>query len=135
MTFLKRCWHIILIAAAIVIPSIAAFSDSTNELGQWGGRGLIAIALIGVATQVSHMWKPPTSSVARRAFSILGTVSNVAAPTLAMVYTRLPTGTKTWLYVGTAAALMSSWKGAFGAAAQPAPEAPAPAASSSPPAA
>ena len=111
----KRGWHLILIAAGVFIPLIAALSDSTGELGRYGGTGIVAIALIGVATTVSHTWHPPESSVYKRAFAIFGTLSNAASPLLTFMYTRLPSTTKGYLLLGTAAALAGSLKGAFGA--------------------
>jgi len=122
--FLKRSWHIILISAGVLLPVLAAFSDAADELGVLGKIGIIGVSVIGVATTVSHAWKPPKSSVYRRVFAVLGTVANIASPTLAFIYTNLPSTTKGYLYVGAASALMGSWKSAFGPATdtQPTPD-------------
>ena len=124
---LKRGWHILLIAAGVILPALAALSDATGELGSMGKIGLILAAGIAVITQVPHVWNPPTSSVARRVFSALGTISTFATPVLTQLYTKLPPTTKGYVYLGLAAALLSSWRGAFGkssAGAPPAAEAP-----------
>jgi len=113
MNFLKRVWHIALIAVGLAIPTIAALSDSTGELGKYGGAGMVAIALIGVAVNVKHSWNPPESAVYKRWLSMLGTAANVAAPILMFLYTRMPATTKGYAFIGTAAALAASWKGAF----------------------
>lgn len=111
---LKRLWHLALVGAGLVIPTLAALSDNAHELGRYGGPGLVGIAAIGVFVNVAHTWRPPESAAYKRWFSLLGTIANVVTPILVFVYTRMPQGTKGYLLIGTACALGSSWKGAFG---------------------
>ena len=124
----KRLWHICLLAAGIVIPIVAALQDAAGELGQLGKYGIVAVGLIAVATNVSHAWKPPASSIYRRVFAVVGTVTGFAGPVLAAIYTKIPSTTKGYLFIGTVAALMASLKGVLGSSAAGAqPEAAQPA--------
>jgi|WetSurMetagenome_2_1015567.scaffolds.fasta_scaffold375959_2 hypothetical protein len=109
-----KIFHIVLLVAGIVLPIIAAFQDAANELGKLGKAGIVAAGVISAFTTVSHAWKPPMSALAKRIFAIIGTCAGIASPILAAVYTTLPTGAKSILFVGTATALVGSLKTAFG---------------------
>jgi len=110
-----RLFHVMLVLVGIALVGLpvaqAYFADV--QLGSAISLGLVLSLAYATVVRVSNIWADGISNM-RRTFAIIGTIAGIAGPIVAAMATSLPNGSKGAIAAGFIAALLASWKAAFG---------------------